>query len=651
MARPKGLPASGRGRRSSRCCRTGRPDLGRRRARGAVPAEWGEAAAGAFHPWPDRDAQRDGRVRGARERPAGGRGHGTAERAEPAHREDRQQARGADHDRQPPERRAGVLGPADPAVEVPGEARSTRSATSRPSSATSTSRRTRSELAALRPGATRRSTWRRRRPTRASRCRSSSGRRLGYQDRDQYKILTLFEPGQGVDAAGRPQKQWNHKLLITHGGGCGGDYGAGGAPLDDYSGTLPPTPGCTQSYIAALGRGFAVMSTALDNNGHNCNIVVQAESLIMAKERLIERYGDVRYTIGTGCSGGSLVQQQVANAYPGGVYDGLVITCAYPDTLTAGAQFADYHLLRLYFEDPSRWGPGVVWTPAQWAAVEGTSRPRQRDRRRRGPVQGRDEPGAATACPRRAASTTRETNPGGVRCSILDYMINVLGPRPERVWTDVEQAAGRGFARRAVRQRRASSTASRRSSSGLITPAQFVDLNAKIGGLDIDVKHVARAPGGRRQRGSRTPTAAARSTRATTSTSVAIIDHAGPDPGIAHDYATPGGCATGSTARAGPPRQPRALVRAGAADRRPELGDRGAAGDGPLAGRDRGGPTRASRWRRRSSTTSPPTSRTAAIGPASSCRRSATSRSCRPATGRRAPSPAATATTTSTSAS
>ena len=130
-----------------------------------------------------------------------------------------------------------------------------------------------------------------------------------------------------------------------------------------------------QSYITALGRGFAVMSTALDNNGHNCNLVVQAESLMMAKERLVERYGDLRYTIGTGCSGGSIVQQQVANAYPAAVYDGLVITCAYPDSVLAGAQFADYHLLRIYFEDNSRWGPGVVWTPTQWAAVEGRPDP------------------------------------------------------------------------------------------------------------------------------------------------------------------------------------------------------------------------------------------------------------------------------------
>ena len=55
----------------------------------------------------------------------------------------------------------------------------------------------------------------------------------GYQDRDQYTILTLFPPGQ-TWSRWAPPSQWNHKLLVTHGGGCGADRGTGGAPLEDY---------------------------------------------------------------------------------------------------------------------------------------------------------------------------------------------------------------------------------------------------------------------------------------------------------------------------------------------------------------------------------------------------------------------------------
>src|SRR6187431_581399 len=41
----------------------------------------------------------------------------------------------------------------------------------------------------------------------------------GYQDRDQYKIATLYRPGQEWQPW-EPQDQWNHKLLITHGASC-----------------------------------------------------------------------------------------------------------------------------------------------------------------------------------------------------------------------------------------------------------------------------------------------------------------------------------------------------------------------------------------------------------------------------------------------
>ncbi len=75
----------------------------------------------------------------------------------------------------------------------------------------------------------------------------------------------------------------------------------------------------------------------------------------MAKEHLIERYGTLRYTIGTGCSGGSLTQQWVANAYPG-VYQGILPTCSFPDAWSTATQFLDYHLLLGYFHDRRRMG-------------------------------------------------------------------------------------------------------------------------------------------------------------------------------------------------------------------------------------------------------------------------------------------------------
>jgi uncharacterized tannase-like protein DUF6351 len=351
----------------------------------------------------------------------------------------------------------------------------------------------------------------------------------GFQDRDEYKILMLFVPGESW-TPWAPQPQWNHKVLVTHGGGCGGDYSPGSAPLEDYAGTIPANPAFQQSYIAALGRGFAVMSTALDNNGHNCNIAVQAESLMMAKERLVEQYGELRYTIGTGCSGGSLVQQQVSNAYPG-IYQGLLTTCAYPDTFSAGAQFADYHMLRTYFEDPSKWGLGVVWSPTQFADVEGHLSHLNAIAADELLFKAATNPEGG--CVSAELVYDSETNPGGVRCGILDYLKNILGPRPPEVWSANETLVGHGFGGsfidnvgiqyglEALRQLQ-------------ITPAQFVDLNVKIGGLDIDIQ-----PSAERIHGdSPALTNAYRSGSVNDGShlsSVPIINAMGPDPGIAHD--------------------------------------------------------------------------------------------------------------------
>ncbi len=364
-------------------------------------------------------------------------------------------------------------------------------------------------------------------------------REYGYQDRDRYTILQLWQEGQRWQAWD-PQEQWNHKLLLTHGGNCGASYTPGGTPLQDYSGTLESAPGVTPSYVTALGRGFAVASAALANTGHNCNVAMEAESLLMAKERLVERYGELRYTIGTGCSGGSIAQHTVANAYPG-IYQGLVTTCSYPDTLSAGAQFADYHLMRLYFEDPSRWAPGVVWSPTQMAAVEGHLSHLNAITADEGLFKAAldpENPCPGTVDPVAGDESTRydsEVNPGGVRCSVLDIMGNLLGPRPEDDWSPQERAAGHGFAgipfantgvQLGLTQLR----------QGVITPAQFVDLNAKLGGLDVDAQFVPE-----RIEGDETAIAHAYRTglvnEMTHLDEVAIINHGGPDPGAAHDYA------------------------------------------------------------------------------------------------------------------
>src|SRR5207248_244666 len=130
-----------------------------------------------------------------------------------------------------------------------------------------------------------------------------------------------------------------------------------------------PAPPAEQRRVdEALKRGFMVWSTALDHNTQNCNLVVQAESMMMAKERIVEQYGPIRYTIGSGCSGGSIYQQQAANDYPG-IFDGILPACSFPDSWSTAIEVVDCRLLVDYFDDPSKWAPGVAWPSNQQAAV------------------------------------------------------------------------------------------------------------------------------------------------------------------------------------------------------------------------------------------------------------------------------------------
>lgn len=361
----------------------------------------------------------------------------------------------------------------------------------------------------------------------------------GYQDRDQYSIATLYQPGKPWTAVA-PQPQFNHKLLISHGALCGASFEPATAPsVTDYAAPfgllagLPVTAG-PNSLQYALGAGFVVMSTALDNSGHDCDVVIQAESLIMAKERVIEQYGTLRYTMGSGCSGGSLALQWIANAYPG-IYQGILPTCSFPDAWSTVTQIADYHLLVTYFGDLALGVGGTsgeLWTPVQATAVEGSDLPINAVF---------DNVGLFPAfvpsnvCPGTTAATVynAQSNPGGDRCGPTDLGINVFAPRAPAVWSDVEKKLGHGFAGIAADNVGVQYGLSVLQ-KGLISPDKFLDLNTKIGGLNIDIqvtpnRLVADQPALEN---------AYRSgmiNEANNLGQTAIIDCRGPDPGLAHD--------------------------------------------------------------------------------------------------------------------
>src|SRR5215208_364864 len=174
----------------------------------------------------------------------------------------------------------------------------------------------------------------------------------GAMDRGLYDVAVLDNPS----APWTPwasQSGWNHKVLYQFGGGTA-PWHTNGAPQNDL-------------IDIALSRGFLVANNNLNIRGNDGNDVVSAEALMMLKEHIVESYGPIRYTIGAGCSGGSIQQHQIAGNYPG-LLDGIQPNCSYQDSWTTANEVNDCHLLRHYFNTLA---PGT-FSAAEQAKVEYT---------------------------------------------------------------------------------------------------------------------------------------------------------------------------------------------------------------------------------------------------------------------------------------
>lgn len=337
----------------------------------------------------------------------------------------------------------------------------------------------------------------------------------GYSLRDQYKIAALWDPAQGGEPSPTAENPgFADKLVLAHGTSCDTSYESGTAT--------------DVLFVDALAQGFAVASHALDNAGHNCNLVTQAESLVMVKEMVVERFGPLRYTIGSGCSGGSLVQQQVANAYPG-VYQGITPQCSFTDAWSSAQQYVDYVGLREYLEDPAT-APEHRITPAQWPSIFGHANPANQITFTEAIPNSGDPSRSCPGVPDEDVYSAED--PDGVRCSFQDYMRNVFGVDED------------GKARRPI-----SNVGVQYGLSGLLsflgenvgdatrpplTPEQFVALNAGVGGYDIDFERTEARTQADPLAMDRVYRSGAVNTGAHLD-QIAIIDLGGPEPGAFHD--------------------------------------------------------------------------------------------------------------------
>lgn len=275
------------------------------------------------------------------------------------------------------------------------------------------------------------------------------------------QTTVLHDPiGEPAPSAVDRPAGWNGRTVFTLGGGCAGGWYRSGTG----TGTV------TDPFL--LGRGFALVSSSLNVFGNNCNEVLAAETAMMAKEVFVESYGAPEHTIGYGCSGGSYQAHQIADNYPG-IFDGIVVGCSFPEVGIGTVNFlSDARLLDTYFRDNAT----VPWTEAQKRDASGFATAAMISAMSRG--ANRIDPRRDCEMVGEDARYHPETNPTGTRCGVYDHAQNIYG-------TD----RGTGFAHRPL-DNVGIQYGLGALNEGRISAEQFLDLNERIGGLDVDANVV-----------------------------------------------------------------------------------------------------------------------------------------------------------------
>ena len=295
----------------------------------------------------------------------------------------------------------------------------------------------------------------------------------GVVNRGIYDVAVLFDPTTPWQYPYAAQPTWNRKLLWSFGGSTGTPY-------------RQHPPNSTWQIDYALSRGYMVGVSSLTDQALNSNHVVAAETLMMLKEHIVENYGEIRYTIGTGCSGGSIMQLQITSLYPG-LLNGIQPSCTYPDSYSTSIEVTDCVLLGNYFKSTEFEGLTSGLNPEQLAAKKAAIAGHLNDKACPAWVNSfgnSNTPGVYTNSRGQRVNNCQlldsqvydaKYNPEGVRCSIPEYAMAIWGPSSadERVARRTSDNVGIEYGLKALQ-------------NGQITPEEFVVLNQKIGGSDVD---------------------------------------------------------------------------------------------------------------------------------------------------------------------
>jgi len=169
----------------------------------------------------------------------------------------------------------------------------------------------------------------------------------GTIDRFIYSLATLSPATQ--DAAKPDLTAWNGVLL---------DKFEGGVAIGHYQGNPQPD---SMLYLPGLALGYAIAYSTGNVTNTHYNLQLGGETAIMVKDRFVSAYGEPRYTVAVGGSGGAIQQYVYGQNHPG-LIDAAVAQYSYPDMVTQTIHVGDCELLERWADSKViAEGPLSMW--------------------------------------------------------------------------------------------------------------------------------------------------------------------------------------------------------------------------------------------------------------------------------------------------
>ncbi len=278
-----------------------------------------------------------------------------------------------------------------------------------------------------------------------------------------YSIAMLSPASQ--DAGIPDLTAWNRRVIYAFQGGVG---------IGHYQGNPSPSD---MLYPYGLETGYAVLYSTGTRTSTHYDLQVGGETALMVKNRFVAAYGKPLYTVGVGGSGGGIQQYVYGQNHPG-LIDAGVPQYAYPDMITQTIHVGDCELIERYMDaevardHESKW---AKWSNRTWLQGMNASDTLAN------PYNG-GRPGLSECIEGWRGLTALTFNPhygtapgispedqAGTEWTHFDDLVQIYGKNEDgyarRTWDNV----GVQYGLQALRD-------------GHISPEEFIDLNARIGG-------------------------------------------------------------------------------------------------------------------------------------------------------------------------